>query len=120
MFRRRFGHQLSPLPRRRVTRSIAIGKLLFISAGSLGHRKLLSSFIIFKSGGHMKNFLHILFVCSILNWPLQIHAQQQAPLPALKSEAVAEVDKMQSMTQQTVDQVFSFSELGFEQISIER
>jgi hypothetical protein len=53
----------------------------------------------------MKNFLHILFVCSILNWPLQIHAQQQASLPALKSEAVAEVDKMQTMTQQMVDQV---------------
>jgi hypothetical protein len=105
MFRRRFGHHPSPLPRRRVSRSIAIGKLLFISAGSLCHRKLLSSFIIFKSRGHRKNFLHILFVCSILNWPLQIHAQQQASLPALKSEAVAEVDKMQTMTQPMVDQV---------------
>jgi hypothetical protein len=38
MFRRRFGHHLSPLPRRRVSRSIAIGKLLFLSAGSLCHR----------------------------------------------------------------------------------
>jgi hypothetical protein len=53
----------------------------------------------------MKHFLHILFVCSILHWPLQIHAQQQTSLPALKSEAVAEVDKMQAMTQQMVDQV---------------
>jgi hypothetical protein len=105
MFRRRFGHHLSPLPRRRVSRSIAIGKLLFIRAGSLRHRKLLSSFIIFKSRGRMKHFLHILFVCSILHWPLQIHAQQQTSLPALKSEAVAEVDKMQAMTQQMVDQV---------------
>jgi hypothetical protein len=102
MFRRRFGHHLSPLPRRRVSRSIAIGKLLFIRAGSLRHRKLLSSFIIFKSRGHMKHFLHILFVCSILHWPPQSHAQH---LPALKSEAVAEVDKKQAMTQQMVDQV---------------
>src|ERR1700676_804867 len=57
------------------------------SAGSLCHRKLLSSFIIFKSRGHMKNFLHILFVCFILNRPLEIHAQQQASLHALKSES---------------------------------
>jgi hypothetical protein len=92
MFRRRFGHHLSPLPRRRVSRSIAIGKLLFIRvfirAGSLRHRKLLSSFIIFKSRGRMKHCLHILFVCSILHWPLQIHAQQHTSLPALKAEAV--------------------------------
>jgi hypothetical protein len=91
------------MPCRRVSRSIPIGKLLFISAGSLCHRKLLSSFI-FKSRGHPKTFLHILFVCSILNWPLQIHVQQQASLAALKSEAVAEVDKMQTMTQQMVAQ----------------
>jgi hypothetical protein len=44
-----------------------------------------------------------------LNWPWQIHAQQQASLPTLKPEAIAEVDKMQTMTQQTVDQIFSFS-----------
>ena len=53
----------------------------------------------------MKHCLHILFVCSILHWPLKIHAQQQTSLPALKAEAVAEVDKMQAMTQQMVDQV---------------
>jgi len=72
---------------------MAIDKLLFTNAGSLCHRKLLSSFIIFKSRGPVKNFLHILFVRSILNWPLQIHAQRQASLPALQSEAVAEVGK---------------------------
>jgi len=43
-----------------------------------------------------------------------MHNSKQASLPTLKSEAVAEVDKMQTMTQQTVDQIFSFSELGFE------
>jgi hypothetical protein len=32
--------------------------------------------------------------------------------PKPSTEAVAEVDKMQTMTQQMVDQVFSFSELG--------
>jgi aminobenzoyl-glutamate utilization protein B len=55
-----------------------------------------------------------------LNWPLQIHAQQQASLPALKSEAVAEVDKMQTITQQMVDQIFSFSELAFQEFETSR
>jgi aminobenzoyl-glutamate utilization protein B len=34
-------------------------------------------------------------------------------LEALKSEAAAEVDKLQVFTQQMVDQIFSYSELGF-------
>jgi aminobenzoyl-glutamate utilization protein B len=34
-------------------------------------------------------------------------------LDGLKQEAAGEVDKMQSFTQQMVDQVFSYSELGF-------
>src|ERR1700730_10943170 len=90
MFRRRFGHHLSPPPRRRLSRSIAIGKLLFISAGSVGHRKLLSSFIIFKSRGHMKNFLHILsfrLLHSELAAWRSMHNKQQASLPTLKSES---------------------------------
>ena len=50
-------------------------------------------------------------------------ANQQAPpavrsaQPAdrLKREAVADVDRMRTMTQQMVDQVFSFGELGFQE-----
>ena len=42
-------------------------------------------------------------------------AQQTPSLDALKQEAVAETDKMQTFTQQIVDQIFSFSELGFQE-----
>jgi aminobenzoyl-glutamate utilization protein B len=38
---------------------------------------------------------------------------QDTRLDDLKREAVSEVDKLQTFTQQMVDQVFSFSELGF-------
>jgi aminobenzoyl-glutamate utilization protein B len=36
-------------------------------------------------------------------------------LTALKEEAIAEVDKMATLTQQMVDEVFSFAELGFQE-----
>jgi len=42
-------------------------------------------------------------------------AQDTARLDALKQEAAAEVDKMQTLTQQMVDQIFSYSELGFQE-----
>jgi aminobenzoyl-glutamate utilization protein B len=44
-----------------------------------------------------------------------IKAQQAPKLDALKQEAVAETEKMQAFTQQMVDQIFSFSELGFQE-----
>ena len=47
-------------------------------------------------------------------------AQQMPPLDALKQEAVAEVDKSQRLTQQIVDEIFSFSELGFQEIETAR
>jgi aminobenzoyl-glutamate utilization protein B len=47
-------------------------------------------------------------------------AQQSAPLPALKQEATAEVDKLQTLTQQMVDEIFSFSELGFQEYETSR
>ncbi len=43
-------------------------------------------------------------------------AAQQAPAAdALKKEAIAEVDKLQTLTQQMVDQIFSYAELGFQE-----
>ncbi|MBS1867684.1 MAG: amidohydrolase, partial [Acidobacteria bacterium] len=44
-----------------------------------------------------------------------LRAQQPPPLDTLKQEAVAETDKMQAFTQQMVDQIFSYSELGFQE-----
>src|SRR5262245_50746985 len=45
---------------------------------------------------------------------------QTARLDDLKREAIAEVDRLQTLTQQMVDQVFSFSELGFQEYETSR
>lgn len=42
-------------------------------------------------------------------------AQESVTVDQLKREAAAEVDKMQTLTQQMVDSIFSFSELGFQE-----
>jgi aminobenzoyl-glutamate utilization protein B len=45
---------------------------------------------------------------------------QTPSLENLKREAVAEVDSMSTLTQQIVDQVFSYSELGFQEVETSR
>src|SRR5580692_101093 len=52
--------------------------------------------------------------------PCGLFAQQSPQLPALKQEAVGEVDKLQTLTQQMVDEIFSFSELGFQEYETSR
>jgi len=52
--------------------------------------------------------------------PSVLSAQQAPALPALKQEAAAEVDGLQTLTQQMVDQIFSFSELGFQEVETSR
>jgi aminobenzoyl-glutamate utilization protein B len=63
----------------------------------------------------MKRFCVVGCVMAILLAAGGLRAQQAAQLPALKLEAAAEVDKMQTLTQQMVDEIFSFSELGFQE-----
>ena len=46
--------------------------------------------------------------------------QQTSSLPALKGEAVNEVGKLQTLTRQMVDEIFSFSELGFQEFETSR
>ena len=46
--------------------------------------------------------------------------QQPNSLPALKEQAVKEVDKLETLTQQMVDEIFSFSELGFQEFETSR
>jgi aminobenzoyl-glutamate utilization protein B len=41
-------------------------------------------------------------------------------LQALKQQAVAEIDGMQNLTQQMIDQVYSFGELGFQEVETSR
>ncbi|HWY41951.1 MAG TPA: amidohydrolase [Candidatus Sulfotelmatobacter sp.] len=47
-------------------------------------------------------------------------AQNTPSLDALKREAVEETDKLQTFTQQMVDQIFSYSELGFQEFETSR
>ncbi|MGI8743961.1 MAG: amidohydrolase [Bryobacteraceae bacterium] len=49
--------------------------------------------------------------------PALVFAQ---PLDELKKEGIAGVDQLRTMTQQMVDQIFSFSELGFQEIETSR
>ena len=44
-----------------------------------------------------------------------LHAQDKPTLQQLKAEATTEIDGMRVFTQQMVDQVFSFGELGFQE-----
>jgi len=74
----------------------------------------------------MSNFLrHAVFVCVFAS-PISLFAQQStsppqaADLLALKAEVVTVVDKMQKLTQQIIDQIYSFSELGFQEFETSR
>jgi aminobenzoyl-glutamate utilization protein B len=59
-------------------------------------------------------FLIVIFLPQILA------AQQPAALPGLKQEAILEADRLQTLTQQMVDQIFSYSELGFQEVETSR
>jgi aminobenzoyl-glutamate utilization protein B len=47
--------------------------------------------------------------------PCTVLAQPSPQLASLKQEAVEEVDRLHTLTQQMVDEIFSFSELGFQE-----
>lgn len=49
-----------------------------------------------------------------------VWAQESARLEALKAEALAAVDEMSELTQQMVDMIFSFGELGFQEYETSR
>jgi len=52
--------------------------------------------------------------------PARAAGPADARLPALKQQAMAEVDAMRGLTQQMIDQVFSFGELGFQEVETSR
>ena len=58
-------------------------------------------------------------ICALF-LPATLPAQQAPALPALKQEAAAEVESLQTLTQQMVDEIFSFSELGFQEFETSR
>jgi aminobenzoyl-glutamate utilization protein B len=62
----------------------------------------------------MKLLTLSLFFCLLsLFVVVPARVQESATLTDLKRQAIGEVDKLQVFTQQMVDQIFSFSELGF-------
>jgi aminobenzoyl-glutamate utilization protein B len=63
----------------------------------------------------MRKILRLTALLSVMLLPGALEAQQSLSLPALKQEATAEVDGLQTLTQQMVDEIFSFSELGFQE-----
>jgi aminobenzoyl-glutamate utilization protein B len=73
--------------------------------------------------------LSVACVTVLLGAPEQPASPRSAPaaaskadprIDALKSEALAEVDAMREFTQRMVDQIFSFGELGFQEIETHR
>jgi len=63
----------------------------------------------------MSRLMYAVLVFALCRAVAPASAQDAPPLDALKREAVAEVDKLQTLTQQMVDQIFSYSELGFQE-----
>lgn len=68
----------------------------------------------------MTKLIAVCGLTALLSAPGAWARQQSADLPGLKQEAVAEVDKLQTFTQQMVDQIFSYSELGFQEFETSR
>src|SRR5580693_1257039 len=68
----------------------------------------------------MRKFYVVGYLAAVLIVPVGLHAQQAGQLPVLKQEAAAEVDELQALTQQMVDEIFSFSELGFQEYETSR
>jgi len=65
---------------------------------------------------HCSRFL--LFCLMLFSFPLW--SQSKSNLDDLKSEAIREVDARQTFTQQMVDQIFSYAELGFQEFETSR
>jgi len=60
----------------------------------------------------MRNAKFVVGLILLLGLPL--FSQTSANLEALKKEAIQQVDARQVFTQQMVDQIFSYAELGFQ------
>ncbi len=61
----------------------------------------------------MKRFTAVMLFLLTIAFSASAQQNGDAMLDGLKREAVSEVDKLQVFTQQMVDQIFSYSELGF-------
>ena len=66
----------------------------------------------------MRNAKFVVGLFLLLRLPL--FSQNSANLEALKKEAIQHVDARQMFTQQMVDQIFSYAELGFQEFETSR
>ncbi|HZQ23117.1 MAG TPA: amidohydrolase [Terriglobales bacterium] len=64
--------------------------------------------------------LRKLVLCSVLLYTFAAWSQNAPDLEALKKEATADIDSRQVFTQQMVDQIFSYAELGFQEFQTSR
>ena len=71
-------------------------------------------------GGHALPRRHVPRIDQRPTTDVQRPALDSARLARLKTEAVADVERMATFTQQMVDQIFSFGELGFQEIETSR
>jgi len=74
----------------------------------------------FQEGPGMTKFLAAITLMASSCLAPALLGQQAPPLDALKQEASAETDRLQTLTQQMVDEIFSFSELGFQEYETSR
>ena len=63
----------------------------------------------------MRRFRPLTWTLSLALSLASVYAQQNTKLEELKAEAVADVEGMRVFTQQMVDSIFSFGELGFQE-----
>ena len=63
----------------------------------------------------MKAKALLLSITIIMSATLRARTETAPKLDELKREAISEVEGLQTLTQQMVDQIFSFSELGFQE-----
>lgn len=69
----------------------------------------------------IKNYQVLTLMCVMFGlMPITSFAKDNQKIAALKKEALLEVDKMQGFTQQMVDMIFSFGELGFQEVETSR
>jgi aminobenzoyl-glutamate utilization protein B len=70
-------------------------------------------------GSRLRAFASLTFVLSVAA-ASPARAQQRPQLAALKREALTRVSALDTLTQRMVDQIFSYAELGFEEVETSR
>jgi aminobenzoyl-glutamate utilization protein B len=65
-------------------------------------------------------FNRLSLLCLMLMISLPLWPQTKPALEQLKNEALQNIDSKQTLTQQMVDQIFSYSELGFQEVETSR